>query len=626
MSLLGHWQSRTGWASRSLQRQFALIAAVLILVSSTVLLFFVIREYRASIFKAHETASMNVNLLLQSSLENAMIKRDLEGLQGIVARLGAQEGVTGVMIANPGGEIRFSSYPNKIGTSFDDAQFGLARTTFEAQAGVRELADGREVLRSINPVRNKPQCQTCHGAVADHPVNGLLIVDYDSSGVGKLAWQGALALAALGIGVLVLIEAGLWLALHRIVLARINKLLTSTKLIASGALSERTEVTGQDEIAKLGQSFDNMAEQLENKVDELRTSRNLLQSLIDAIPDGVRVISPDYRIVMANKAYCDQVGTPVGDVTGQFCYASSHQRDVPCVSTLVRCPVAELLDGNKETLTCSHVHKDAEGADIAVEVSAAPVRMIVDGLETDCVVEAIRDLETNLSISQKQRLAEMGMLAAGVAHEVSNPLASISLALRSIRAQEGLTDQSRHYADVAETEIENCRTITDSLLRLASPPKDTASLIDLAKLIDDTLSLLRLEAEQRGVNITMDVIGRPRVVAKDSDIRILIFNLALNAIHAMPTGGELRVAAQTKDDHVVIEVHDTGVGVSERDKSKVLLPFWSRRADGTQGRGLGLAICAAIVKQLDGTITFESTPNKGTQFWISLPDGGELCE
>ncbi len=626
MSLPERRPGLTGWASGSLQRQFALIAAVLILVSSTVLLFFVIREYRASIFRAHESASMNVNLLLQSSLENAMIKRDLDGLQGIVARLGAQEGVTGVMIANPGGEVRFSSYPNTIGTSFEDAQFGLARTTFEAQAGVRELSDGREVLRSINPVRNQPQCETCHGAVADHPVNGLLIVDYDSSGVGRLAWQGALVLATLGIGVLVLIEAGLWLALRRIVLERINKLLTSTKLIASGALSVRTEVSGQDEVAELGQSFDNMAEQLENKVDELHASRNLLQSLIDAIPDGVRVIGPDYRIVMANQAYCDQVGALAEDVAGQFCYASSHQRDVPCVSTLVRCPVAEILDGNKETLTCSHVHKDAEGADIAVEVSAAPVRMPLDGRETDCVVEAVRDLETNLSISHKQRLAEMGMLAAGVAHEVYNPLASISLALRSIKGQEGLSDQSLQYVDVAETEIDKCRTITDSLLRLASPPNDTASLIDLAQLIDDTLSLLRFEAEQRGVNITTDITGRPRVVAKDSDIRILIFNLALNAIHAMPSGGELRIAAQTKDDYVVIGVDDTGVGVSERDKSKILLPFWSRRSDGTQGRGLGLAICAAIVKRLDGMIEFESTQNKGTRFRISLPDGGELCE
>lgn len=613
-----------GWAGRRLQRQFALIAALLILVSSAVLLFVVIREYRASIFRAHEAASMSVNLLLQSSLENAMIKRDLDGLQQIVARLGAQEGVTGVMIANPGGEVRFSSYPGMTGRAVEDAQFGLARTTIEAQTGLRQLSDGREVLRSINPVRNQPQCETCHRAVAENPVNGLLIVDYDSSNVSQLAWRGAFVLVALGIGVLALLEAGLWLALRRIVLDRINRLLAATRQIAAGALSVRTETAGQDEIAELGQSFDAMAGELEHKVEELRASRNLLQSLIDAIPDGVRVIGPDFRIILANRPYREQVGTE--DPAGQFCYSSSHRRDAPCIPTLVRCPVVDILEGGKHTMTCSHVHKDAERADVSVEVSAASVTVILDGQETVCVVEAIRDLETNLSISHKQRLAEMGMLAAGVAHEVYNPLASISLALRAVKSQAGLSDQSRRYIDVAEAEIANCKAITDSLLRLSAPPNETAELIDLTNLIDDTLSLLRLEADQHDVAVTREIAGHPRVVAKDSDIRILIFNLSLNAIHAMPMGGRLRVRTRTEDDKVLLEVEDTGVGISERDKPRILLPFWSRRADGTQGRGLGLAICATIVRELGGHIDFDSQPGQGTTFRITLPDGGEFIE
>lgn len=615
-----------GWVRRRLQRQFALIAALLIIVSSSALLFFVVREYRANMFRAHEAASMNVNLLLQSSLENAMIKRDLDGLQEIVARLGAQEGVTGVMIANPQGEVRFSSYPDTIGTFINDTQFGLARASIKAQTGLRELADGREVLRSINPVQNQNRCETCHGAVSASPVNGLLIVDYDSSNVGRLALRGALMLVALGVGVLVLLEAGLWMALRRIVLDRITRLAAVTKQIASGALSVRTQTTGGDEIAELGQSFDVMAERLEHNVDALRASRNLLQSLIDAIPDGIRVIGPDFRIVMANRAYREQSNADQTAVTGQFCYASSHCRTTPCVPTLVRCPVVEIGEGGKDALTCSHVHKDAQGADIAVEVSAAPVKMKLDGQDTICIVEAIRDLETNLSISHKQRLAEMGMLAAGVAHEVYNPLASISLALRSIKSDKGLSEQSRRYVDLAEAEIENCRSITDSLLRLASPPKDVAGLIDLAQLINDTIALLRLEAEQHGVTVVKDIVGRPRVVAKDSDVRILIFNLALNAIHAMPDGGQMRIAVRTEANEVVLEVEDTGVGISERDQNKILLPFWSRRADGTQGRGLGLAICAAIVRELDGQITFESELDKGTRFRIALADGGEFRE
>ncbi len=614
------------WAQGSLQRQFALIAGVLMLLASAVFLLVVSQQYKTSILRAHEQASVNVNLLLQATLENAMIKRDLAGLQDIVSRLGQQQGVAGVMIANPAGQVRFSSYPDALYKELGDRSFAQAIQTGEQQTGFRELASGQEVLRSINPVHNQDRCFECHGATTDNPINGLLIVDYDSSDTRGAVWRGALMLAGLGVVVLLLVEAGLWMALNRLVLVRISRLSQNTRAVAAGDLSVRTQTQGHDELALLGANFDDMADQLENNLQELQSAHASLQTLIDAIPDGVRVIGPDYRIVMANKAYCDQLGADPFQIAGQYCYASSHKRDKPCVPTLVQCPIVSILQQGGQDMTSSHEHVDADGAELSVETSAAMVSLLIDGKEQQCVVESIRDMEADLSISQKQRLAEMGSLAAGIAHEVHNPLSSISLALKAIKAQVELPKEMEQYFEIAETEIGNCKAITESLLRLSALPQFERELIDMQEVIHDTASLLSFEAAQFGVEIKCDVVGQPRILARDSDMRNLVFNLSLNAIHAMPNGGEMLISCHASDDSITLKVRDDGVGIPERDQAKILLPFWTRRADGSRGRGLGLAICSSIVKNQGGSLSFESKVGIGTCFTIQLPVNGEALE
>lgn len=569
---------------------------------------------------------MSVNLLLQAALENAMIKRDLEGLQGIVTRLGAQNGIDSVRIVNPAGEVRFSSDPDQLFQPFADPDFAQALSKQQQQAGFRTMSAGREVLRSINPVHNQDACFECHGSIKDNPVNGLLVVDYMSSSVRRDARNGAIILGVLGIAVLFTIEAGLWLALRRLVIDPLDELGQTTRRLALGDLSVRAKADSGDEIGALGTTFNDMAEQLQSSVNELQTSEAFLQALIDAVPDGVRVIDKDYNVLMVNQAYCGQIGTKRKDAVGTQCYASSHGRKAPCVPTMVRCPVNEILYGDLEQLKCDHVHKTRDGAEFPVEVFAAPVALRVNGETVPCVVESVRDLQTQINISQEQRLAEMGMLAAGVAHEVNNPLSSIGLALRAIGAEPGQSEKAKRYVKIAETEIANCKRFSDSLLRLAAPSQNTTELVDMSEVVTDTVSLLEFEAAQKRVTITTDIQGAPRVQSRDNDMRILVFNLLLNAIHAMPNGGVATVYLSCTNDSILLQIQDTGVGIAERDRDKVLMPFWTKRADGTRGRGLGLSICNTIVQRLGGTISFVSEVDVGTTFHITLPNGDRARE
>lgn len=611
------------WRAASLQRKFFVVAGALMVVTSALFLLLVATLYRGQILAANERASLTVNRLLQAALENAMVKRDIGGLQQIVEDLGAQEGIAGVMIANPDGEIRFSSYPERLYEKVADPDFAGALESRTQRTGFRTLADGVQVLRSINPVLNQPRCRECHGAAGAHPVNGLLIVDYDSTGVSGAVLRGAGMLGALGLLVLFAVEAGLWAALRRAVLDRLQRLDAALRRIAEGDLSARTDDPGGDEISRLAADFNTTAGRLERAVGDLKASQRQLQALIDAVPDGVRVIDGAFRTRMVNRSFAAQLGLSPAEALARPCHAVSHGRAQPCVATMVRCPVAEILHGgpdHPDHLRTRQRHRRADGAELSVEVSAVPVRLSIDGQEIDCVVESVRDLEAELGVSQEERLSELGLLAAGVAHEVNNPLSSIGLALGAIGREEGLSERARSYLAIAETETVNCLGFTESLLKLAAKPQGGRDLIEVGDVIRGTVALLGFEAERRRAELKAEVTGRPRVLGADANLRMLVFNLVLNAIHAMPAGGSVTIACAAEGPSLRLTVADTGVGIAEADRDKIMLPFWTRRADGTRGRGLGLAVCKSIVDGLGGSIGFESEPGRGTTFTVILPN------
>ena len=165
------------WFGKSLNHKFTIATIAGFLISSVVFLVLFLGFYQNKLEQEKAQAAHDVNRLLQTSLENAMLKRDIDGLITIVQHLGEQENVSAVMIVNPQGKVRFASRPDLegkiIGKEFIE---GL-----EAHTRFMKDETGREVLRSVNPVHNNPPCQVCHGPLEKHPVNGILLVDYDAT-------------------------------------------------------------------------------------------------------------------------------------------------------------------------------------------------------------------------------------------------------------------------------------------------------------------------------------------------------------------------------------------------------------------------------------------------------------
>jgi PAS domain S-box-containing protein len=615
------------WITARLSRKFLFFLSVELLTASVVFLALFLGLYRHQLERERGQASAQVNQLLQVALENAMLKRDLDGLRDIIFYLGHQENIRRVSIINPAGEIRFSSAPETVNGIMPAEPNGW-------QAGTRFLTDdaGNEVLRSINPVHNREPCNQCHGPVAEHPVNGILVVDYDGATVRQSATRTALMLIGSGGLVVVAALGAIWWMLGSFVLRPVERLRAVAGRLSEGDLAARVGGEGRDELAQLGRSFDSMATNLSETVKAVRRQEAFLQAVIDTVPDGIRVIDQDFRIVQANAAYCRQVGLSMAEVLGQPCHRSSHQRGEPCAATLVTCPLVEIAASGQPLKTMQN-HRAADGRDTPVEVHAAPLELADHRI---LVIESIRNLADEVRFSHEQKLSALGQLAAGVAHEIRNPLASVRLALQgSLRlAEEGALDPAElsDYLKLVDLQVDKCIDVTDRLLRLAANTESRRELVAVNPAVRETLSLLAWEAEGAGVAIGLDLDpDEPRVLANDGEMRMVLLNLAQNAFHAMPRGGTLHIltrhGAEVAKGGVELVFQDDGAGIAADALPRVFDAFYSRRANGSDGTGLGLTISRSIIEAFGGTISVASRPGEGARFTVWLPPPeGELAE
>ena len=608
------------WQQGSLNQKFAIGTAVGLLVSSLIFLLIFVGLYQRELQTERSAAAAQVTRLLRTSLENAMLKRDLDGLREIVNRLGQVPGVLGVRIINRGGEVRFASDPAWLG------EF-LPVPALAPEHPVTELTNIPElgwVLRTINPVANQAPCQECHGPLGDHPVNGILYVDFDAGPLRDQVWRTTLLLTGSGALIVLINLTGGWWFMRRFVTQPLGRLTAVSQRLAAGDLESRAPVDSQDELAELGRGFNHMAAALQRKLEEIAEKERFLEELLDAFPDGVRVVDADYQIVLANAAFRRQIGLGEGQPIPKLCYVATHGRDTPCPDHLVTCPLSEL---SKDSGPLRFVHRRTrlDGGTLDAEIYATTMRVRVGGVTREYVVESIRDLAQAIHFSHEQKLSELGRLAAGVAHEIHNPLASVRMALHAaIQALDGESPhpaQACDYLVLVDQEVDKCNQVTERLLKLSIPAPSQRELVCLERVADETLSLLRWEAESTQVEIVRDFVpGHVRILAADSDLRMATLNLCQNALHAMPQGGVLTLSLAREGGRVRLDLVDTGCGIPPSDLRRIFEPFFSRRADGVRGTGLGLAITKEIVERYDGTITLASVLAQGTRVSLSFPD------
>jgi signal transduction histidine kinase len=226
--------------------------------------------------------------------------------------------------------------------------------------------------------------------------------------------------------------------------------------------------------------------------------------------------------------------------------------------------------------------------------------------------------KTEAQLIRSEKLAALGQLAAGIAHEIRNPLTSINILIHSLTENVPSGIPQKEDLKVIEEEIHRINEIVDQFLRFAKPAPPLLKKADVISIFEETLQLLRPQIEKQGIVIQKEFQPLPPILMDREQMKQVILNLLLNAVQAMPKGGHLSVKGHIPkgDRWIKLSIQDSGVGISGEDINKLFDPFFSAKEGGM---GLGLSIAHRIIDQHHGKIEVESSPGEGTLFTVWLP-------
>jgi signal transduction histidine kinase len=220
---------------------------------------------------------------------------------------------------------------------------------------------------------------------------------------------------------------------------------------------------------------------------------------------------------------------------------------------------------------------------------------------------------------QREKLAELGRLVAGIAHEINNPLAIIAYAMELLRREGELLPFQTEMADKIELEVERLKALTSGLLALSSTREGHRRLVALNDLVDEVLYLVRFDLQRQGVQLETEFAELPLISADTGKLKQVVINLVTNAAQAIAGAGTVTLRTlRLAEGAVELSVSDTGPGIAENLHESIFAPFFTTKPEG-EGTGLGLYLCRNIVREHGGEILLESSPGNGATFRVQLP-------
>lgn len=354
--------------------------------------------------------------------------------------------------------------------------------------------------------------------------------------------------------------------------------------------------------------------------------RKFTESVLDALPVSLYVVDRDYRIVTWNRHR--EIGT------------QGIRRDAALgrnvFTVLSRYPEGRVRREFERVFANGQIERieqqtiDDDGSTQHWLVSKIPMKDLETG-EVTHVITVGEDItvrvEATQAIGKAEKLAAVGRLAAGVVHEINNPLATIAACAEALeqRVDEGAFEGCGAAPDLSEylglikSEAFRCKSITTGLLDFSRARTGERHPIDVGDILRSSANLVSHQNRGAGINFELEIgDDLPMIDADGGQIQQAVIALSTNAVDAMPDGGTLTLRARAESNSVAIEIEDTGVGIQAEDLSKIFDPFFTTKEIG-KGTGLGLAVCYGIITDHGGRLSVRSNPGKGSVFTILLP-------
>jgi PAS domain S-box-containing protein len=369
-------------------------------------------------------------------------------------------------------------------------------------------------------------------------------------------------------------------------------------------------VERKDEIGHLQRSFGEM-------VKRLRDEDLQWENTFNSITDLISIHDKDFRIVKANQSLARRLNITTDELKGKMCWEVFHNDlDEPCPN----CPHARTL-------------KTMEPA--TLEIEYAPMRGVflattfpVFNEKGDAVgtIHVAKDITAEKRLQEKliqsEKMAAMGQMASGIAHEINNPLNSIlGYATYLLETMDGHLgkDELNRIAKGAD----RCKKIVKRFLDLARETPLEMKPIDMEKAVEDALSMCNHALASQGIEVIKNIGTDLWIDADKGRIEEVLVNIVLNACDAMSAGGRLSIKAHRENSFIKVNISDTGCGIPQENLQKIFEPFFTTKEPG-KGTGLGLAVSHTIIKNHGGAIDCKSIMGKGTTFTVTLPESLEV--
>ncbi len=514
---------------------------------------------------------------------------------------------TSLTLLGPGHRIVAESpdHPQELGHPLRDPAPGW-RFAMEPWEGQFATTAGHDVIAAYAPIP-----ELGWGVLVQTPVAAAL------ASLDVLKWQ-ATAFAVI-LSTLVLLAV---VVISRRISEPLMALAEAARRSAAGALGVSVPPGGTVEIADLARSFNRMStavkeshelleQRIRERTHELQTSQEFSERLLNSIAQPVLVVDRELKVVKANRAAVRRYGPQVvgGPYNGSF-----ECRGGACVD----CPTRSVFE-TRQPASADRLEHVGEAEDV-VNLQMFPV--LSHGGEVEAVIQLRRvvtdERRLQAQMVSQEKLSAFGIIAAGVAHEIGNPLAAIESQLRLAREAPapGRVEQT---LEVVGSEVRRIGRLLRELVTFTRRRDELPARVSVEQVINDVARLLRNDprAKQVKVEIQSSAGGLP-VAAKEDHLVQVFLNLGLNALDAMPKGGTLAFETARDERRVLVRVRDTGSGVADQARGHLFEPFFTTKAPG-RGTGLGLFVSKGIVEGMNGSLELEATGASGSVFRIDLP-------
>jgi PAS domain S-box-containing protein len=571
---------------------------------------------------AREDVTLRMTLL-QGTLDYLLRTEQLEAVREEVAGLGSNPDLRVGLLLDDQQTVMASTQLALIGRPAKEAWPELTRPEALAHMESARRRMSGQVEISADGTRVEGYYPVILGTLDAGRRTGMLYLQHDLSQL-KAAQHHRAERSALRASLLLGLIAGLTgLVFHFALGQRVQRLESAARRLAGGELDVRAGLRGVDELGTLGRAFDEMAERIGQDQEALRRSEASFRTLIERTPDAI-IVHREHRVLFANPAAVALLGHEHEEAL--------RGREVE--KLLMPGEQAALSEAGEAGAAREVRFQHREGQQILGEVVTFSIPF--DG--QPAVVSIARDITERKQVQEKlratDRMVSLGTLAAGVAHELNNPIAYVLSNLRFAvdeldevgkegKPLEGERAQEVHQAlREALDGGERMRNIVRDLRSFSRREDERFGPVDIHAVLDSCASLARSEIRHRA-QLVKEYGELPPVLGNESRLGQLFLNLLVNAAQAIPEGdakgNRVRIATtRAGEGEVVVLVEDSGVGIPPENLQRLFKPFFTTKPVGV-GTGLGLSICQGIVTAMGGRIEVSSEVGRGTTFRVFMP-------